>query len=187
VVSAYAAEQVRSEGGDEALDLKRAFLEHGQRVKAFLRRMGHTRMDAEDIAAEAFLIAHQHRDRFDPSRPILPWLFGIAVNVSRKYRRRQWMKSLLHLALSYEAREETEDLEHTLVEREDESRVRRTLTEMPHMKRTLLVLREYEDLSCEEIAATLGMPTNSVYSALHYARKEFLRRYRQKEFLEGAR
>jgi RNA polymerase sigma-70 factor (ECF subfamily) len=187
VVAAHLAEEIRPDRAEATLDLRRAFFDHGQRIRGFLERLGHTRADAEDLASEAFLIAHEHRHRFDPSRPVLPWLFGIAVNVSKKHRRRQWMKRLLQVALARESHDESDDLERTLVDREDQGRVRRTLAEMPEVKRSLLVLREYEDLSAEEIGAALGMPVNSVYSGLHYARKEFLRRYRQKAFLEESR
>jgi RNA polymerase sigma-70 factor, ECF subfamily len=188
VVAAHLAEEIHPEGTAEVLDLRRAFFEHGQRIRSFLERLGHPRADAEDLVSEAFLIAHERRDRFDPSRPMLPWLFGIAINASKKHRRRQWMKRLLQLALASELADRTgDDLERTLVEREDRGRVRRTLAEMPESKRTLLLLREYEELSAEEIGLALDMPVNSVYSALHYARKEFLRRYRQKKLLEESR
>src|SRR5262249_42793410 len=43
---------------------------------------------ADDIAAETFLIAFGHRDRFDPERGSLrPWLFGIATNLVARHRR----------------------------------------------------------------------------------------------------
>jgi RNA polymerase sigma-70 factor (ECF subfamily) len=170
------------------LDLKRAFYEHAERIQRFLERLGHGRPDAEDLTSEVFLIAHEKIDRFDGKRPVLPWLFGIAVNVSRKQRRRQWMKKLLSVALAREeADDASPDLEHTLLQREDAARVRTTLEAMANKKKVILVMRECEELSAGEIGAALGMPESSVYTALHYARKEFLRLYRQRLFLEGSR
>jgi RNA polymerase sigma-70 factor (ECF subfamily) len=172
----------------DGLDLRKAFFDHAERIQRFLERLGHARQDAEDLTSEVFLIAHEKQDRYDGSRPLLPWLFGIAVNVSRKQRRRVWMKRVLSVALAREeAHDAAPDLERTLLSREDASRVRATLESMPQKKRALLVLRECEELSAHEIGAALGMPENSVYTALHYARKEFLRLYRQRLFVEGSR
>src|SRR5262249_20360811 len=64
--------------------------EHAGRVRAFLLRIGVAAADAEDLTAETFLIAHEERDRFDASREVLPWLFGIAAVLARRYRRRRW-------------------------------------------------------------------------------------------------
>ena len=43
--------------------------------------------DAEDIAQETFLRAWNHLKRFDPTRPLRPWLLSIAANLSRNRRR----------------------------------------------------------------------------------------------------
>src|SRR4051794_25305498 len=46
--------------------------------------------EADDLAAETFLIAFRTRDRFDPARGTLrPWLFGIATNLIARHRRRE--------------------------------------------------------------------------------------------------
>ena len=43
--------------------------------------------DAEDIAQESFLRAWKYLQRFDPSRPLRPWLLSIAANLARNKRR----------------------------------------------------------------------------------------------------
>lgn len=173
-----------------ALDLKMAFFEHAVRLQRFFTRIGVSTAEAEDLTSETFLVAYEKQDRFDQSRPLLPWLFGIAAHLLRRHRRRAWLRTLVGLAVAREADPpdlSSTDLERTLLEAEDALRVRKTLAAMPRKKRVLLVLREYEGLSAQEIGAVLEMPVESVYSALHYARKEFLRRYRQQLFLEASR
>src|SRR6266508_3978369 len=49
------------------------------------RRLG--REIAVDIAAETFAIALARWSRFDRSRPVRPWLYGIASNLARRHRR----------------------------------------------------------------------------------------------------
>src|SRR5262249_50760735 len=59
------------------------------------RRVGHT--VAEDVVANTFLVAYERRDRFDPTRADTPaWLYGIAVNLLRRYRRDEvrWYRAL---------------------------------------------------------------------------------------------
>jgi RNA polymerase sigma-70 factor (ECF subfamily) len=172
-----------------ALDLKRAFFEHAGRVESFLRRLGIPPADAADLCSEVFLVAHQRRGSFDPLRPVLPWLLGIAVHLAQRHRRRLWVRRLVGRALERdgESVEPSAIPEQALLAAEDRRRVRRTLAELPDKKRVLLVLREFEELSAEEIGQALGMPEASVYSALHYARKEFLRKYRQRLCLEASR
>jgi RNA polymerase sigma-70 factor (ECF subfamily) len=170
------------------LDVRRAFGDHAPRVRGFLGRLGIRSADLEDLSAETFLIAHLHRERFDPGRPVLPWLLGIAARLARKHRRKIWMRGLLDRAVSLAASEPAEPrLEERLGQAEDQARVRRALEQLPEKKRLLLVLREYEELSCAEIGVALEMPEASVYSALHYARKELLKRYRRLEITEGLR
>lgn len=66
---------------------------HQQGLRAFLRRLTGNAADADDLAQDAFVFAWEHIARFDPSRPLRPWLFGIAW---RKYRerKRSWLRLL---------------------------------------------------------------------------------------------
>jgi RNA polymerase sigma-70 factor, ECF subfamily len=170
-------------------DLEQAFFEHAERMERFFMRLGHRRVDAEDLTSQVFLIAQERLGAFDRSKAILPWLFGIAVNVSKKHRRRQWVKSWIAAALARETGEgkAPDDAERALLDREDRERVQRTLESMAERKRVLLVLRECEELSAREIGAVLGMAESNIYAALHHARKEFMRLYRRRIFLEGRR
>jgi RNA polymerase sigma-70 factor (ECF subfamily) len=70
---------------------------------------------------------------------------------------------------------------------EDAARMRAALEKLPDKKRALLVMRELEGLSAEEIGFALQMPEATVYSALHYARKDLLKQYRRLLALEAVR
>ncbi len=66
---------------------------HQQALRAFLRRLCGNAADADDLAQETFVFAWEHIARFDPARPLKPWLFGIGW---RKYRerKRSWLRLL---------------------------------------------------------------------------------------------
>src|SRR6266536_1038596 len=53
-----------------------------------LRRFGVHERDLEDLCHDVFVAFYRGRDRFDPARPIRPWLSGIAFRVASDYRRR---------------------------------------------------------------------------------------------------
>lgn len=172
------------------LDLEHAFAAHAEQICRFLRRLGLGRHEAEDLMAETFLVAHQKRADFDPARPVRPWLMGISARLLKRHRRKMWFSSLLSLKLEREAASldrEEKDAEHALLEQEDAARMRRALDTLNDRKRTMLVMRELEGLSGEEIAFALGMPEATVYSALHYARKDLLKQYRRLLALEAMR
>src|SRR5256885_15644889 len=58
-------------------------------VRAILRRNGVTARDAEDLVQEVLLVMWRRRGDFDPSRPLRPWLGGIAIKVAAAFRKRK--------------------------------------------------------------------------------------------------
>ncbi|MBK6515836.1 MAG: hypothetical protein IPG04_17515 [Polyangiaceae bacterium] len=52
-----------------------------------LRRLGALPADVEDLGHDVFMVVHRELARFDPARPIRPWLFGIAFRVASDHRR----------------------------------------------------------------------------------------------------
>jgi RNA polymerase sigma factor (sigma-70 family) len=172
------------------LDLEHAFTAHAEQICRFLRRLGLNAAEAEDVMAETFLVAHQRRADFDPARQVRPWLMGIASRLLLRHRRKMWLRRILSLRLEHEAAEPeplAPDPENALLAAEDADRMRRALEKLPDKKRTLLVMRELEGLSAEEIGYALEMPEATVYSALHYARKDLLKQYRRLLALEAVR
>src|SRR6266849_1516490 len=53
-----------------------------------LRRLGVQGRDLEDLTHDVFATAFRRRADYDPSRPMRPWLFGIAFRVASEFRRR---------------------------------------------------------------------------------------------------
>jgi RNA polymerase sigma-70 factor (ECF subfamily) len=122
---------------------------------------------AEDAAQEAFIRAWQHLASYQPRSLFRNWLYRIAANVALDVLRRE---------------RETVDIdaapiaapgpgpEAVLIERERAERVRQAVLALPPASRAVLVLREYEGLSYQEIAYTLDIPMGTVMSRLNYAR-----------------
>lgn len=126
---------------------------------------------AEDAAQEAFIRAWQHLPGYQPRSPFRNWLYRIATNAALDSLRTEKATvdvDELSLASSVEGPEAS--LEHT----ERAENVRRAVLALPPASRTVLVLREYEGLTYQEIADTLDIPMGTVMSRLSYARKLML-------------
>jgi RNA polymerase sigma-70 factor, ECF subfamily len=132
--------------------------------------------DAPDVSQDAFLRAYHRLDRFKGAAPFRSWLLQITPNVALDYlaRRRRHSTRPLHDG------ETTADLDphrqpaSTLERRERQERLERKLELLRPEYRTLLVLRELEELSYDEIAAILDMPLGSVKGRLHRARGDLI-------------
>jgi RNA polymerase sigma-70 factor (ECF subfamily) len=122
---------------------------------------------AEDAAQEAFIRAWQHLPGYRPRSPFRNWVYRIATNVALDSLRRERETvdiDALSLATSGEGPEAT------LEGKERGERVRQAVLALPSASRAVLILREYEGLSYQEIADTLDIPMGTVMSRLNYAR-----------------
>ncbi|MGH3449449.1 MAG: sigma-70 family RNA polymerase sigma factor [Haloechinothrix sp.] len=157
----------------------------GQLVVRYQDRLYHTLVgmlgsadDAHDAAQDAFVHAFSRLETFRGQSAFYSWLFRIAVNaaVSRKRKSRR-------SAASLDAAREQSGLEpidghpasepsYAMEVSENQRLVRRALAELSDEFRTVLVLKELEDLKYEEIAEIMDCPVGTVRSRIHRARAE---------------
>lgn len=153
----------------DASEFTALFEAHFAYVWRSLLRLGAPRRDAEDLAQDVFVIVHRRLADYDRERPIKPWLFGIAYNVVRDYRRR--------------AGHQREHLTETPMDvgREDPGLraldsvqlVHQALLRLPHERRAVFVLYELDHVAMKEIGEVLAIPVDTAYSRLRKAREEF--------------
>ena len=127
--------------------------------------------EAEDIAQETFLRAFQALDRFDQSRPMLPWILSIAANLARNRRRSIWR---FFGAIQRLVRDEPR-----LVSGEVDGHEQRWQTQalwgavqrLRHNDQEVIYLRFFLDMSVEETAQTMDVAPGTVKSRLNRALK----------------
>lgn len=160
IVSAIAA-------GD-AQALAELYLRHGTSVLRFLTRTLGDASVAEDLCHDVFLalptIAENYRRMDKPQS----WLFGIAANKARAYRRRQWLREKLLRAYSLlvPARDPVDAPRHD----GPADRIATALDRLPLEHREVLMLQVGEGLSGAEIAEVLSLSHGAVRVRLHRAR-----------------
>jgi RNA polymerase sigma-70 factor (ECF subfamily) len=122
---------------------------------------------AEDAAQEAFIRAWLHLPNYHPRSPFRNWLYRIATNAALDtLRRERETVDVDDVPLSAAGAGPEAAVEQT----ERGEQVRQAVLALPPASRSVLVLREYEGLSYQEIADTLNVPIGTVMSRLNYAR-----------------
>lgn len=137
----------------------------GPVLRACSRYLGST--DAQDAAQEAFVRAFVHRESFDPSRPLLPWLLVIARRLCLDRLR----KKTPELDSEPEAHADSQpDAESSAAAREEIALLRRGLADLPEGPREAVVRYHLEGMSYEQIASSLEVPLGTVMTWLHRGR-----------------
>jgi RNA polymerase sigma-70 factor (ECF subfamily) len=154
---------------------------YGGRIYGFGMRVCGESEDAKDVAQDTLLQAFRSLKQLDEPRALRTWLYRVVANACRMKRRKG----------NYEARRELSldellprDAEDAAVEIPDASNlpddaaaraeirrvVRAGIAELPADSRTVLLLRDLEQLSTREVAEVLDVPISTVKMRLHRAR-----------------
>jgi RNA polymerase sigma-70 factor (ECF subfamily) len=122
--------------------------------------------DVEDLHQETWLRAVRAADRFDRRRRFSTWLFQIALNLCRDWRRRAPPVPIGTVPdeVSAAADERTEAALDA----------RRLLAALPEPQRDVVVLRYCHDLPEDDVATILGCPPGTVKSRLHHAMRRLV-------------
>jgi RNA polymerase sigma-70 factor (ECF subfamily) len=156
---------------------------HAQGVRNVIYRMCGNAHIAEDAAQETFIQAWLHLPSFRPQTSLRNWLYRIAVNAAMDMLRKE--KRILPGAL--------EDLnlsdpqpgpEVVAFQEERTALIQKAILSLPEACRAVLVLREYEGFSYQEIAEALEIPMGTVMSRLNYARKLLREKLERNLFLQ---
>jgi RNA polymerase sigma-70 factor (ECF subfamily) len=139
---------------------------------AALRILG-DRDAALDAANQAFMKAYRSIGSYDPGRPIRHWLLRIAVNeaitIGRARTRERARQVPEHAAAEVADRAPTP--ETVTVDRESRDAIRAAVARLPELYRVVVVLRYFNELSVDEVAAVLDRSASTVGVQLLRARQ----------------
>lgn len=160
---------------------------HSSFVWRNLRRLGVSDADVEDKMQEVFVVAHRRFEEFvDRGHGPRAWLFQIALRVAsdaRRHRRRHPVDPDGGVA------QERQSIEAPQTAAMDKKQalglLDRALAAIDMGRRAVLVLHEIEQMTAPEIAKTLDIPLNTVYSRLRVARLELEQELKRIADVEG--
>jgi RNA polymerase sigma factor (sigma-70 family) len=143
------------------------FAAHRRHVLAYAMRRSRAAADAEDVAAETFIIAWRKIEAIPTAEP-LPWLYAVARRVMANHRRGDGRRERLA------ARLRTKDVATPMRAGEDrDGPAFVALASLSPADQELLRLVAWEELGHRQIAVVLGITPNAVAIRLHRARARF--------------
>jgi RNA polymerase sigma-70 factor (ECF subfamily) len=152
-----------------------AGLEHLDGLYSYAMVLSRNHAEAEDLVQETYVRAIQAMERLRPDSNMKSWLFTILRNIwFNKLRKRKNDPQLIEIegedGVANEVTEPSKNSHDLYVQKMETEQVRAAIKELPVDFREIILLREYEDLSYQEIATVLDCPVGTVMSRLGRAR-----------------
>jgi RNA polymerase sigma-70 factor (ECF subfamily) len=176
----------RAQKGDRAA-FRTLFERYSRRAYSLAFGVVRNPDDALDVVQDAFIKAHRHLDKFEGQASFYTWLYRIVMNLAidhiRKNRRQKVVDfsdgTLDEGGLGEESlipRIIGGNPGRAMLDREIRDRIAAALDELSDNHRAVLVMRELEGLSYEEMAQVMGCSKGTIMSRLFHARRNMQKR-----------
>jgi RNA polymerase sigma-70 factor (ECF subfamily) len=144
-----------------------------------LRRLGIRNEDLEDLTHDVFTKAFHRFDTYDATRPLRPWLFGIALRVASDFRqlsrhRHEFQTPSVDAPAPIDEQVPADQL---LDDERNRAVLERALSGLTMERRAILVMHDVNGHSMPEIAEVIRLPLNTLYSRLRLARADLQREF----------
>ena len=174
----------RAQNGDKEA-YRSLFERYNRRVYAVALGVVKNPEDAGDVVQDAFVKVHKHIGKFEGSSSFYTWLYRITMNLSIDHVRKTSKRR--HIDYDDQVRRDPSQIEgdgtllpttsdanpaRNALRKELGEAIQDALQELPEHHRAVIVLREFEGLSYEEIAEILEVPKGTIMSRLFHARKK---------------
>ena len=134
-----------------------------------LRRLGAKPPELEDLAQEIFVVLHKNWSTMDTTRPLRPYLFGVAFRVFYAHRRRRRREVPFGVV---EIEDGAPSPEGSLDRKESIALLHAALERVPLRRRAVVVMHELDDVPVLEVARRLSMSQFGTYARLRKGRAE---------------
>ena len=169
----------RAKKGDRAA-YQELVTRYQKRVFGILFGMLHSREDAMELSQDVFIKVYQRIGEFEEKSSFYTWVYRIAVNLAIDFRRREWKK----VHTEYDDSVADQGVDDGIFQRERGSpedaarnrqlgeRIQQALEKLPEEQKAVLVMREIDGLSYQEMADVMNCSIGTIMSRLFYARKK---------------
>lgn len=154
-------------------------------------RMVHNNELAEDLVQETFLRVYRNRTNYQATSNFSTWIYTIALNLARSELRKRKRRQFFSINTSpledsttegFDVPDPKDGPEEDIQNHELGDSIQRAINQLPVKYRTVILLRDIEELSYEQIGEILECPTGTIKSRVNRARlrlQEMLRYYWQ--------
>ena len=145
---------------------------HKDRIYRLAYRMLRDTSSVDDVAQDIFLRAYCQIGKFQHRSSFSTWLTRIAINCCINYLKSQRRRRFFPAGMVRD-RDRLLDGPYTAVEHNERcEKIHHAVNSLSPKRKAVVILRYFEDYSCEEVASILGCSAGTVKSRLFYARKE---------------
>ncbi|PQO44023.1 RNA polymerase sigma factor [Blastopirellula marina] len=142
---------------------------HGELLGALYHLLGNME-DARDALQDSFIKCWRNQDKLPEIENVRAWIFRIAINTGRDHRESAWRRKRQHLA----SEEETVVSPHAspgkkVEHAEQLDRMRLAVMELRDEEREVFLLRQNGDMTYDEIAVALDIPSGTVKTRMRMA------------------
>jgi RNA polymerase sigma-70 factor (ECF subfamily) len=172
-----------AEDADRNLDFDALVEKYERKIFNVIYRLIGDYEEATDLTQETFISAFKHYDRFRGEAKVFTWLYQIARNLCINRIRQRDRQRALRIESLDQPRETDEDQgmtlqvadwshspQNVLEERELRQRILSAIQSLPPDYREVVVLREFQNLSYNEIVEVTGLTLENVKTRLSRAR-----------------
>jgi RNA polymerase sigma-70 factor (ECF subfamily) len=159
-------------------DFSKTALEYLEPLYGFAMALTGNKTEAQDLVQETYLRAVNAQERLDPDSNLKSWLFTIMRN--------QWLNQVRHARagpgfVEIDAQNDshsrwldcvTHDPQMAFLRKVEREEVRKAIESLPQLSREVVVLRDIEGFTYQQIAGILGCPAGTVMSRLSRARSK---------------
>lgn len=156
------------------------FKEHSNYIYRTALYLTRSKELADDVTQETFIRAFRKYSTFDPAKPLQPWLYKIALNVTRNMLRKQrWLKFTDQLPeISC-----TDLVENSVFKTEERKELWRQINLLSSKSREVFILHFYSGFKLKEVSDILEIPLGTCKSRLNFALNTLRKQMPQNEFI----
>ncbi len=155
---------------------------YGERIYNLALRFTGNPAEAEDLTQDIFLKLYRNLDRYRGDVPLMAWALRLSRNLCidhyRHHRARRQSETVSDEVLQHLPSDD--DLEQRSQKREHRRLVQQILAEMSESLASVVMLRDLQGLSYDEIATFFEVPVGTIKSRLNRARRELVRRVQER-------
>lgn len=166
--------------GDEGL-FEQLVARYNRLVLSTALRLTRNRAEADDVAQEVFWCIHRRIATYDPSRPFVPWLYKVTLNLAYTHLRQRAARTEfsieeMQLQMSRgdlpvpEELAVAPDLEERLARQEMARRAKEIIAELPQEYGAVLRMHDVEGISAARVSEVLDLSLPAVKSRLYRGR-----------------
>lgn len=134
-----------------------------------LQRLGAGASEVDDLTQDVFVVLYRHWGTLDTSRPLRPYLFGVAYRIMCAHRRRRWRETPY---ADIDIDDDRAGPEGLMQSKEATALLLAALERVPLPRRAVLIMHELDNVPVAELAKQLSITRFGAYARLRKGRRE---------------